>query len=93
MDPKANWRLIACATPILAVAAAWSRPTTQVPQSAGVPRGTIVMWAGAASQVPAGWHTCDGTAGTPDLRDRFVRLVSPGVVRHVRPTAILRVRS
>lgn len=35
-----------------------------------VPRGTIVLWSG--STIPTGWHLCDGTNGTPDLRDRFV---------------------
>lgn len=32
----------------------------------------IVIWAGLSSAVPAGWHICDGTSGTPDLRDRFI---------------------
>jgi microcystin-dependent protein len=32
----------------------------------------IVMWSGAVASVPTGWHLCDGTSGTPDLRDRFV---------------------
>lgn len=34
--------------------------------------GMIVMWGGAASAIPAGWKLCDGTNGTPDLRDRFI---------------------
>jgi len=34
-----------------------------------VPRGTIVMFNGAA---PAGWAICDGGNGTPDLRNRFI---------------------
>ena len=38
----------------------------------GVPTGCIVLWSGAASDIPDGWHLCDGTNGTPDLRDRFV---------------------
>lgn len=38
----------------------------------GAPAGCIVMWSGAASDIPDGWHLCDGTNGTPDLRDRFV---------------------
>lgn len=38
----------------------------------GAPTGCIVMWSGAASDVPDGWYLCDGTNGTPDLRDRFV---------------------
>ena len=37
-----------------------------------IPRGIIVMWSGAVNATPAGWHICDGTNGTPDLRDRFV---------------------
>lgn len=38
----------------------------------GVPVGTISMWVGSVGDIPAGWHLCDGTNGTPDLRDRFV---------------------
>lgn len=37
-----------------------------------VPSGTIVMWKGSVSDVPAGWKLCDGANGTPDLRGRFV---------------------
>lgn len=36
------------------------------------PRGVVKMWYGEAAKVPAGWAICDGTQGTPDLRDRFV---------------------
>lgn len=32
----------------------------------------IALWNGLSSAVPSGWHICDGTSGTPDLRDRFV---------------------
>lgn len=38
----------------------------------GVPKGVIVMWSGKISDIPSGWALCDGTNGTPDLRDRFV---------------------
>jgi hypothetical protein len=34
---------------------------------------TIVMWYGALASIPAGWTLCDGTLGTPDLRNMFVR--------------------
>ena len=36
------------------------------------PRGLIAMWSGAADTLPQGWALCDGNAGTPDLRDKFV---------------------
>jgi hypothetical protein len=35
-----------------------------------LPIGTILMWY-SANPVPAGWHVCDGTAGTPNLMARF----------------------
>ncbi|MFA7330704.1 MAG: hypothetical protein WC326_06480 [Candidatus Delongbacteria bacterium] len=38
----------------------------------GVPKGGIIMWSGALTEIPAGWQLCDGSNGTPDLRDRFV---------------------
>lgn len=37
-----------------------------------IPRGIISMWAGGVDDIPSGWHLCDGTNGTPDLRDRFI---------------------
>lgn len=37
-----------------------------------VPVGTIVIWSGTIDNIPKGWHLCDGTGGTPDLRDKFV---------------------
>jgi microcystin-dependent protein len=33
-------------------------------------QGMVIMFNGAIA--PAGWQYCDGTNGTPDLRDRFV---------------------
>ncbi len=37
-----------------------------------IPSGLISMWSGPISNIPAGWALCDGTKGTPDLRDRFI---------------------
>ena len=37
-----------------------------------VPKGAIIIWSGSVNDIPAGWVLCDGTNGTPDLRDRFV---------------------
>ncbi len=34
--------------------------------------GIIVVWSGAIADIPLGWALCDGTKGTPDLRDVFV---------------------
>ncbi len=38
----------------------------------GVPIGTIAIWSGTSTNIPGGWQLCDGTNGTPDLRDKFV---------------------
>ena len=37
-----------------------------------VPTGGIIIWSGSAAAIPASWLLCNGTSGTPDLRDRFV---------------------
>ena len=40
--------------------------------AAPVPVGGIIMWSGNVSNIPAGWKLCNGSNGTPDLRDRFI---------------------
>ena len=45
----------------------------------GVPSGAIMMWSGSIASIPAGWALCDGTGGTPDLRDKFVQGAPAGV--------------
>jgi len=37
-----------------------------------VPKGAIIMWSGTLANIPSGWQLCDGTNGTPDLRQRFI---------------------
>jgi hypothetical protein len=37
-----------------------------------LPVGIIAIWHGAIVDIPTGWHLCDGTEDTPDLRDRFI---------------------
>lgn len=37
-----------------------------------IPPGTILLWYGNVDDVPSGFVICDGTQGTPDLRERFV---------------------
>ncbi|MFA4855216.1 MAG: hypothetical protein WC634_01340 [archaeon] len=53
--------------------------TCEAAGGGGVPSGVIVMWSGTLASVPAGWHLCDGTAGTPDLRDKFIYGWTAGV--------------
>ena len=36
------------------------------------PIGGIILWSGSVASVPSGWALCNGSNGTPDLRDRFV---------------------
>lgn len=37
-----------------------------------VPTGVITLWYGSVASIPTGWYLCNGTNGTPDLRDRFI---------------------
>lgn len=37
-----------------------------------VPVGSILIWSGAANNIPNKWALCDGENGTPDLRGRFI---------------------
>ena len=49
-----------------------------IPTSSGggggtsVPTGCILIWSGSAGSIPSGFQLCDGTNGTPDLRNSFV---------------------
>ena len=45
-------------------------PSVNIPTS--FVAGMIMLWSGAIVNIPAGWLLCDGTSGTPNLRDRFV---------------------
>lgn len=66
-------------TPVAPTAAPGTN-TTQIATTAFVaattttalPAGVIVMWSGSIASVPTGWYLCNGSNGTPDLRDRFV---------------------
>jgi hypothetical protein len=51
--------------------------TTQIATTAfalanGIPSGAILLWSGSIGSIPSGYLICDGTSGTPDLRDRFI---------------------
>ncbi len=34
--------------------------------------GMIMMWAGTIATIPTGWVLCNGSSGSPDLRDKFI---------------------
>ncbi len=64
----------------LAPTASSGTNTTQIASTAFVatavaatfPSGGIIIWSGSVASVPSGWYLCNGSNGTPDLRDRFV---------------------
>jgi microcystin-dependent protein len=60
----------------LAPTAAVTTDNTQIATTAFVrdiiPAGLISLWSGSTASIPSGWLLCDGSNGTPDLRDRFV---------------------
>jgi microcystin-dependent protein len=40
--------------------------------TAAFPTGGIILWSGSVASIPSGWALCNGSNGTPDLRNRFV---------------------
>lgn len=40
--------------------------------SSTVPSGMILLWSGSVGSIPVGYYLCDGSNGTPDLRNRFL---------------------
>ena len=56
--------------------------------SGELPPGAIVMWSESLSSIPSGWAFCDGSSGTPDLRDKLIYGVSqdedPGATVHYK---------
>ena len=42
------------------------------PSVAVFPSGAIVLWSGSIGSIPAGWYLCDGTNGTPNLKNSFI---------------------
>ncbi len=37
-----------------------------------IPIGGIIMWSGTIATIPSNWRLCNGTDGTPDLRNKFI---------------------
>jgi microcystin-dependent protein len=46
--------------------------TTAYVSNNAIPSGGIIIWSGASNAIPTGWYLCNGSNGTPDLRNRFV---------------------
>jgi microcystin-dependent protein len=46
--------------------------TTAFVQQNSVPVGGIIMWSGLVANIPQGYALCNGSNGTPDLRDKFI---------------------
>ena len=46
--------------------------TAQQIIDAGTPSGVIAMWSGSEASIPSGWVLCNGSSGTPNLRDKFI---------------------
>jgi microcystin-dependent protein len=42
------------------------------PAATPIPSGGIFLWSGSIGSIPAGYVLCNGSNGTPDLRNRFV---------------------
>jgi hypothetical protein len=42
------------------------------PSATPIPAGGIFLWSGSIGSIPAGYVLCNGSNGTPDLRDRFI---------------------
>ena len=38
-----------------------------------IPKGSIIMFNGLSSEIPKGWHICDGTVGTPNQTGKFIK--------------------
>jgi len=73
--PQEWTNLVARDLPTSSISGAVVGSTVPAPGSAqndSLPIGSIVIWSGTVASIPAGWQLCDGTNGTPDLRDRFV---------------------
>lgn len=44
----------------------------QPPAATPIPSGGIILWSGSIGSIPTGYVLCNGSNGTPDLRNRFI---------------------
>lgn len=76
IDTPIGERVAYCYTDgLVNVIGKWKRKSATSSSSSGsdgLPAGTIIMWSGTISDIPSGFALCDGTNGTPNLRNRFI---------------------
>ena len=73
--PQEWTNLVARDLPTSSILANTVRSTIPAPGSGvnqSLPQGAIIIWSGTVASIPSGWALCNGTNGTPDLRDRFI---------------------
>ena len=73
--PQEWTNLVARDLPTSSISGVTVGSTVPVPGSAqneSLPIGSIIIWSGTVASIPTGWQLCNGTNGTPDLRDKFV---------------------
>ena len=68
-----NKKIIFCAEPSISTDVATKHYVDVKVATSEVPIGAIIMWSNYNSNpIPSSYALCDGTAGTPDLRGRFI---------------------
>jgi hypothetical protein len=58
----------------------WQDITSGTPPAStagSVPPLCIIMYSGSLANIPTGYVICDGTNGTPDLREKFIMVAGP----------------
>ena len=60
-------------------------PLSSQSSSLNLPIGTILPYVGELSDIPSGWHLCDGSNGTPNLSGRFLEGVTSGAKQWHQP--------
>eukprot|EP01084_Bolivina_argentea_P088686 160111_1 len=71
--PRRNLLQTPTAAPIRPIAASIKRNHDLILNMYDMfPNGIVIIWYGLISNIPPGFALCDGSNGTPDLRDKFV---------------------
>lgn len=41
-----------------------------------IAKGIIALWGGTLATIPIGWNLCDGSKGTPDMREKYLKVAA-----------------